>query len=65
MRRISQASLSIVGRMQAPRNYYKSTKKIDAEKMLCKRRDGYTNATERERERERDLDQQEKMESVN
>jgi len=50
MRRISQASLSIVGRMQAPRNYYKSTKKIDAEKMLCKRRDGYTNARERERE---------------
>jgi hypothetical protein len=36
--------------MQAPRNYYKSTKKIDAEKMLCKRRDGYTNARERERE---------------
>jgi hypothetical protein len=45
--------------MQAPRICYKSTKKIDAEKMLCKRRDGYTNA------RERDLDQQEKMESVN
>jgi hypothetical protein len=52
MRRISQASLSIVGRMQAPRNYYKSMKKIDAEKMICKRRDGYTNARERERERE-------------
>jgi hypothetical protein len=34
--------------MQAPRNYYKSTKKIDAEKMICKRRDGYTNARERE-----------------
>jgi len=63
MRRISQASLSIVGRMQASRNYYKSTKKIEAEKMLSKRRDVYTNA--RERERERDLDQQEKMESVN
>ncbi len=61
MRRISQASLSIVGRMQAPRNYYKSTKKIEAEKMLWKRRDGSTNA----RERERDLDQHEKMESVN
>jgi hypothetical protein len=61
MRRISQASSSIVGGMQAPRKYDKSTKKIDAEKMLCKRRDGYTN----ERERERDLDQQEKMESVN
>jgi hypothetical protein len=49
MRRISQGSLSVVGRMQAPRNYYKSTKKIDAEKMLCKRRDGYINARERER----------------
>jgi hypothetical protein len=60
MRRISQASLSIVGGMQAPRNYYKSTKEIDVEKMLCKRRDGSTN----QRERERDLDQQEKMESV-
>jgi hypothetical protein len=48
MRRISQASLSIVGRMQASRNYYRSTKKIDAEKMLCKRRYGYTNARERE-----------------
>jgi hypothetical protein len=47
--------------MQAPRNYYKSTKKIEAEKMLWKRRDGSTNA----RERERDLDQHEKMESVN
>jgi hypothetical protein len=51
MRRIFQASLSIVGRMPAPRNYCKSTKKIDADKMLCKRRDGYTNARERERER--------------
>jgi len=61
MRKISQGFLSIVGRMQASRNYYKSTKKIDAEKILCKRRDYYTNA----RERERDLDQQEKMESVN
>jgi hypothetical protein len=49
MRRISQASLSIVGGMQAPRKYYKSTKKIDAETMLCKRRDGYTNERERER----------------
>jgi hypothetical protein len=43
------ASLNIVGRMQAPRNYYKSTKKIDPKKMLCKRRDGYTNARERQR----------------
>ncbi len=58
--------MSIVGRLQAPRNNYKSTKNIDAEKMLCKRR-CYTNARERERERERerDLDQQEKMEFVN
>jgi hypothetical protein len=52
MRRISQASLSIVGGMQAPRNYYKSTKEIDVEKILCKRRDDSTNERERERERE-------------
>ncbi len=34
MRRISQASLSIVGRMQASRNYHKRTKKVAS--LLCR-----------------------------